>query len=224
MPETWSEIGDILQWLKARHVPPVSLLIVPGREWKPCHLKQIKDWSEEGHPLIAHGWFHHVEEIRGLRHRLHSALISRNVAEHLALSSTGILDLLKRAKEWFEQNDLPSPKFYVPPGWALGPIKNEHLAQAPYDLIETTRGLIDPSTGERENLPLTGFEADTWLRETALRCWNARAVTKARRQRTPLRLSLHPFDLKLRLRDQLEEIVAMDWDYLNYTQVRQTKV
>lgn len=221
MPETWSEIIEVLAWLKAHGVPPVSLLIVPGRQWEPFHIEQINHWSAEGHPLIAHGWFHHVENIRGLRHRLHSAFISRNVAEHLALTSDEIKDLLLRAHDWFDQNGLPTPTIYIPPAWALGPITQQHLTEVPYRLIETTRGLLDPSSGVRTNLPLTGFEADTPFREITVKAWNNRAVRKARQRGIPLRLSLHPFDLKLRLKDQLEAIVAMDWDYIDYAALSQ---
>lgn len=216
MPETWEEVQGFLEWLRARGIPPVSLLIVPGRGWKAEQIDQMRAWAEAGHALVAHGWFHHVENIRGLKHQLHSLFISRNVAEHLALSSAEILKLLHRSKAWFAENRLPEPNLYIPPAWALGPLNRTDLPKTPFQLIEVTRGLLHPQTAGITSLPLTGFEADTPCRAALLRRWNARAVKTARNKHVPLRLSLHPYDLNLRLADQLEEIVGMDWTYLDY--------
>jgi hypothetical protein len=222
MPETWTEVNEILAWLKERNVPPVTLLVVPGRQWSSDQIRQLRAWADEGHPLAAHGWYHHVERIRGLRHRLHATLISRNVAEHLVLNSDEILGLLKRSKNWFSEQGLPTPELYVPPAWALGPISKGNLRKAPYSCIEVTRGLIRPDKLSKLKLPLTGFEADTALREAFLRRWNARAVKQAKRTGRPLRLSIHPYDLQLRVADQLETIVQLEWRYLRYEQALST--
>ena len=34
MPETMDKIQRILKWLKERNIPPVTLLVVPGKNWK----------------------------------------------------------------------------------------------------------------------------------------------------------------------------------------------
>lgn len=217
MPDTMSRVEAILEWLDSLNVPPVSLLVVPGKAWTHNQIDRLRELADKGHQLAAHGW-HHKTDPRKLYHRLHSLIISRDVAEHLDLDSTGVLDLLIRSGEWFSQNGLPTPEFYVPPAWALGFIKKKHLEKAPYRMIETTRGLIHLKNGtvQREGYPLTGFEADTGLREAFLRRWNQFQTNKAVRTNKPLRISIHPDDLQLRLADQMEELLKMDWEYLAY--------
>ncbi len=228
-PQTFARVERILDWLQARAVPPVALLVVPGRPWQPAQLQRLRQLAEAGHELAAHGWQHQTRP-RRLAHRLHAALISRNVAEHLDLDSPNILALMQRARDWFPANGLPTPDCYVPPAWALGCIARRHLAQAPYRMIETTRGLIHlhaqpadapPISGTRacscQNLPLTGYQADTPLRECFLRRWNAIQTRIAVRTRRPLRISIHPDDLQLRVADQLDQHIRSVHTFLPYS-------
>ena len=101
MPHTLDRVrallGGPLSRFPAGHVP---LLVVPGREWNEADLAQLRDWQAAGHPLAGHGWMHRVERYGGWRHRVHAALISRDVAEHLALEAEGILDLMCRCHAW----------------------------------------------------------------------------------------------------------------------------
>ena len=241
MPHTQARVECLLDWLKARGVPPVALLVVPGRPWEPAQLDRLRELAAEGYELAAHGWQHETLP-RRFYHRLHAAFISRNVAEHLDLGSAGIFALMLRSRDWFGEHGLPLPDLYVPPAWALGPLSQTHLAQLPYRLVETTRGLIhlkgkaapavSPSNGSLpqsggqsatakrlpvfQKLPLTGYEADTPFRECFLRRWNAAQLRTAERRHLPLRISIHPDDLELRLPDQLEQqLLAVD-NFLPY--------
>jgi len=218
MPHTLDRVGRIIDWLEARGVPPATLLVVPGRPWTEREIDRIRGWSEAGHPLAGHGWLHETRP-RKFVHRIHAALISRNVAEHLALDSKGVLDLIVRSREWFLRQRLPDPELYVPPAWALGPLSLRDQAAVPYRMIETTRGLLFPTGAPRprfESLPLAGYEADTAWREGFLRRWNAhQAATSVRRGR-PLRISIHPHDLELRLADQLEAQLAAVSSFSSY--------
>jgi hypothetical protein len=56
-----------------------------------------------------------------------------------------------------------------------------------------------------QKLPLTGYEADTAFREFFLHRWNASQAKAAIRKNLPLRISIHPDDLELRLANQLEQ-------------------
>ncbi|MEO0510868.1 MAG: polysaccharide deacetylase family protein [Verrucomicrobiota bacterium] len=238
MPHTFERVERILEWLKKQQVPPVTLLVVPGRLWQPGQIERLRVLATEGYELAAHGWLHETTPRRPY-HRLHAALLSRNVAEHLDLDSSGILELLKRSRNWFSQNELPKPEFYVPPAWALGPISQNDLAQAPYQLIETTRGLIhltrdpcsnvsakkSPSSERPEprvtrsfrKLPLTGYEADTPFREFFLRRWNAAQAKSAKNNNLPLRISIHPDDLELRVANQMSRQIQSVETFLTYT-------
>ena len=203
MPETIARVDVILKWLKKLGLPPVMLLVVPGKKWTPKQIDHLHNLSDQGHALAAHGWYHTTRP-RKLYHRLHSALLSRDVAEHLDLKSEEILELMIRSREWFIQHGLPTPKVYVPPAWALGCISKQALKQTRYRWVETTRGMIQPASGNKYPLPLTGYEADTALREFILRRWNHYQENSAHKKGAILRISIHPNDLNLRINDQLD--------------------
>ncbi len=219
MPETMDRVERILNWLTKYKVPPVSLLVVPGKPWNAVQIDKLKSLSASGHELIAHGWRHETVP-KKIYHRIHSAFISQNVAEHLNLRSNEIKRLMQRSHDWFEENGLSAPVSYIPPAWALGPIYSEDLHQTPYALIETTsciRLLKQSTSGEIViKLPLTGFEADTMIRANFLKTWNNLQTKKAKHSGLPLRISIHPNDLNLKLFNQLERIVKSCNSFLSY--------
>ena len=218
MPETMDKIQYILEWLKERNIPPVTLLIVPGKNWTEQHLSQLKKYVQEGYTLAAHGWHHHVEP-KKILHRIHALIISKNVAEHLDLDEQGILDLLNRSHQWFIQQNLPSPSLYVPPAWALGAINKQSLLKTPFKQIEVTRGLINLNSNHKpklKTLPLTGYEADSSFRALFLTRWNQFQEKKALKKALPLRISVHPYDLNLPIAHQLEHQLSSVKSFLGY--------
>src|SRR5699024_9738551 len=127
----------------ARHCPgPVTLLIVPGRDWQKPDLARLRAWIDDGHRLAGHGWHHRARRIEGLKHRVHSLLVSRGCAEHLALDRNGIVDLIARNRHWFSDHDLPAPELYVPPAWALGPVRAADLETTGFTRVETISGYL----------------------------------------------------------------------------------
>jgi len=208
MPETLSRVGAILDDCHRQGWPPATLLVVPGRDWQPEAVNQLRHWHAEGHALAAHGWFHHADRIRGLRHRLHSALISRDAAEHLALDREAIATLMQASHDWFASHGLSAPALYVPPAWALGDIDRASLRRLPFQHIEVTTGVIDVASGKLEAQPLIGFEADTALRARALDAWNRGQMALARRSGRTLRIGIHPYDPELAMADQLRATLA----------------
>jgi predicted deacetylase len=217
MPETMPAVEAVLERARTRSLPPMTLLVVPGRQWTADHLNRLRELSADGHELAAHGWHHRVDRIRGLRHHLHSAILSRNVAEHLALDSSGIRSLMQRSFDWFPENDLPSPSLYVPPAWALGRIRSSDLKALPYSRIEVLTGLLCPQSGTTRHLPMVGFEADTPPREWGVRIWNRLQLLAHRLTSRPLRIGIHPFDLQLRLRDSLDHLLRSPFQFQGYT-------
>lgn len=203
MPQTLAPVAGILARLRQHDLPPPTLLVVPGCRWHADEVAQLRHWQQQGHELAAHGWRHRARHIRGLYHRLHAATISRDAAEHLALSAPEITALMRRSHEWFDRNGLAAPTLYVPPAWALGPLPRAELRKLPYTRIETTAGFIDTASGRLEPLPLLGFEADTAARAAALHAWNRGQSLLARASRRPLRIGIHPHDFTLRLAGEL---------------------
>jgi len=218
MPETWSRVEEILVRLRDHGIAKCSLLIVPGKEWHPSHIKRMRELSDQGYELIAHGWNHQTTPRRFV-HLIHAFFLSRNVAEHLDLDSTAILELLQRSYRWFIDNNLPEPNCYIPPAWALGPLKKSDLQCSPFRMIEVTRGVLDCSNREYPQmmpLPVVGFEADTFLRTGALGPWNVCQCHRIRQNGPALRIAIHPYDFELNLQKQLERVLAKGWKSLTY--------
>lgn len=207
MPETMPQVGALLTLLQAHRLGPVDLLVVPGLDWSDAQIATLAQWQRAGHRLAGHGWRHRADRMTGIGHRLHGLVLSRNVAEHLALDADGIAALVTRCHGWFAAHDLPAPALYVPPAWAMGALPRHRLRTLPFRRYEVFSGLIEAETGRRRLLPVVGFEADTAGRAVALGVWNALNVGHARAWGTPLRVAIHPFDLSYRLAADLRRLL-----------------
>lgn len=203
MPETFQQVEQVVAIIKELGIPPFTLLVVPGREWNAGQLQRLRALEAEGFELAAHGWVHDSGKPRRLYHRLHGVLLSRTVAEHLALNPSQVSDLMQRSFDWFGQHDFSPPSLYVPPAWALGRISRNQLRELPYERIEVLKGFILPHSGRTRLLPMVGFEADNRFRLTAVRTWNRIQRVLARVSSRPLRIGLHPHDFQLPLADSL---------------------
>ncbi len=217
-PETLDRVCRLFDMLARNDLLPVSLLVVPGRQWRERDLRRLAELLAAGGEPAGHGWSHRAEAIRGWKHWLHSLTISRDAAEHLALESGRIRHLMWACHGWFSENGLPTPRLYVPPAWALGDIDPRHLTDLPYDCIETLSGVFIDGGHRFRPLPMVGFEADTPLRAAAVRAWNRLNLARAGGQR-PLRLGIHPQDLELRLGQDLERLVAEGGRAISYREL-----
>ncbi len=208
MPHTLDAVAECLALTDRHGIGKMLLLVVPGCNWQAEDIARIREWVDQGHTLAGHGWVHDSGKPKHLRHRIHSALISRQVAEHLALDADGITELVSRCHAWFASVSLPTPEIYVPPAWAMGSISREQLSTTGFRWFEYQHGILDTAgRGRFHRMAVTGFEADTPFRRFFLRHWNrlnARLATAAH----PGRLSIHPNDPALLLADQLEDLLA----------------
>ncbi len=216
MPETLAEVSAIIEGFRRRNQPLPALLVVPGRRWTDGDLVHLRQWQDEGAELIAHGWLHETRP-RRLFHRLHALLLSRNVAEHLALDRDGVCALMARSRDWFADHGLQIPETYIPPAWALG-LTAADLPRQPFACVETLRGVYtrQGSDFRYRSLPLLGFEADTPIRARFLGFWNRFQVRRARRMGVPLRIAIHPGDPGLLLADELKQVLNRFWTPIRY--------
>lgn len=208
MPETRPAVSALLEGLSALPASAVTLLVVPGRAWSMDDLAWLRELQRRGHPLAGHGWYHRCAEPRTLGHRLHSAVLSRNVAEHLSLNGEGVVALIRACHAWFGERGLTPAPLYVPPAWALGPLPAARMRTLPFRYYETLTGLHDSHTGRFTALPLVGFEADTAGRALGLRLLNGVNLAAARLSGRPLRIAIHPYDAGLRLGAELPRWIA----------------
>jgi predicted deacetylase len=208
MPQTMPAVRETIALLEQHHISPVTLLVVPGTGWSRTDIDELRALQRAGYRLAGHGWRHRVERIRRPYHRLHSLLISRDVAEHLDLDSDGIIDLIGRCHHWFADHGLEPPALYVPPAWAMGRVSAVQLIEdTPFGLYEDFNGVFDARNGRYHRIPMLGYEADQAIRVPIIRSWNAlnrwRGAHNGR-----LRIGLHPYDFGLRMGAQLARDLA----------------
>ena len=206
MPSTLSQTLEILDYLSGYGIGQVTLLVVPGKEWDRKGIVTLRSLQNRGHQLAGHGWIHHADKCRSLYHKLHALFISRQAAEHLSLGESEIATLISRCHHWFPENGLPVPDLYVPPAWAMGDISRQHLHELPFRCYEFLNGLYHSDTDQFEHMPLLGFEADTRLRRRLLRLNNA--VNRLRMRKRIGRIAIHPHDLDLYLRPDLDRLFS----------------
>ncbi|MFP4278663.1 MAG: polysaccharide deacetylase family protein [Halochromatium sp.] len=221
MPETLPMVQRTLKRLERHRRAPVTLLVVPGRDWDRPALATLRSLERAGYPLAGHGWQHRAERFGSLYHRLHGLFLSRRVAEHLALDEAGIIALIQRCHAWFGDHGLEPPALYVPPAWAMGAIARARLREAcPFPLYERFDGVIDAAAERVRPLPLLGYEADQALRAPILRGWNRWNWRRAQRQGLPIRIGIHPRDIELALAADLERDLARPIEPIAYDTLR----
>ena len=217
MPDNLPQVETFLQQLSRFPAYDIYLLVVPGCQWQPEQISQLRTWQQQGYELAGHGWRHQAGHISGVYHRLHSQLLSGNVAEHLSLSSQQIAVLIQRSYDWFITNELKPPALYVPPAWALGNIGHLDLERLPYRYYETLSGFLDVSNRECCRCPLIGFEARSRWQATFLSLFNQINSLPASSLR-PTRISLHPHDREYYLGHRIDGVLSSVQRTLNYQQ------
>lgn len=214
MPENFDKVLKLLEYLKENKIKSATCLVVPGCSWSGKQIEQLKYFQKNGFDLAGHGWHHRVYHKKNLYHRLHSLLISRNVAEHLSIDSEDIYNLMLNCSHWFDQNNLKTPYTYVPPAWAMGNIDWGDLLSLPYNCYETFTGLYHK--GEFYRLPLVGYEVDNLFRIIVVKISNFLNESFSSIMDKPLRVSIHPNDFELGLNKDLRKILISDGDFVSY--------
>lgn len=181
----------------------ITLLVVPGQSWSDADLDWLRRMAANGHPLAGHGWCHQAVRRRSLFHHVHSAVLSRDAAEHLSRPEHELVALVLRCHAWFERHRLPVGPLYVPPAWAVGSISRQALMSLPFTLMETLSAVEDIRCGKRHVLPLTGYEADNNGRAKLLAISNRLNWQWAKHGGKVVRIGLHPFDFQYRLAEHI---------------------
>jgi predicted deacetylase len=215
MPKTL----EIIEFLERENVRPVTLLVVPGAEWPRQDVETLKQLQDAAYELAGHGWTHRCSGWGSWWHRLHGLVISRNLAEHLSLAPSEIMDTISRCYDWFAGACLNVPRLYVPPAWALGNIRRARLRETPFEAYEVLTGVYYTRTGRFARMPLVGYQADTRWRVCSLRTVNAANRCLARCLNRPLRISIHPYDFDDYLAEDLRKILTQNREWTDYFSV-----
>jgi len=207
-PSTLDRASAIVDLLASSGARSLAILVVPDGEWTVEQIGTLRAWERAGHLLAAHGWSHRALPPRGVYHRLHSAILSRDAAEHLGRPRDDVLEIVRRGQAWFAEAGLQPPRLYVPPAWALGALPLCAFDGTSFRWVETLTGIYDTRARRWHRLPLVGFEADSRARAWALRVSNAANLALGAALRRPVRAGLHPHDLGLRLAREARALVS----------------
>jgi hypothetical protein len=206
-PETLPAVREIVDRLERQGRGPATLLVVPGRDWRPAQLDELRRWQERGHELAGHGWTHRAPRGRGVWQRLSRRLSPpRQEAEHLALDAPAIVHLIRRCRGWFDQNGLGAPSLYVPPARAMGDVHRLDIRALGFRFFEYPGGYYDARIGVFQRVPVLGFEAEGALRALFARGWNRYAASASHRYGW-LRVAIHPHDPGRRLAAELAAVI-----------------
>lgn len=207
-PDTIGLARQILSDLARNNIKSVTLLVIPdARSWTAQGLAVLKSLEDEGYVLAAHGWTHNNEPPRSIYHKVHSALFSRDAAEHLDKNSAEIIEIMRRSRSWFEASGLRSPSLYVPPAWALGAVSLEMVAATGFEFVETLTGIYETSTQSFHRLSLVGFQAFTKFQAVVLHASNTINEAIADATGMPIRVAVHPYDFSLLSSGELKAMV-----------------
>ena len=214
MPSNLENVLEIIDVLKSLGVDLITLLVVPGKNWRHADITLLKKLQVYGGvELAGHGWRHGVDHFGTLRHRLHGLTISRKEAEHMALKQNRISELIRRSHNWFHEVGLKPPDLYVPPAWAMGQIDRKKLRALPYRYYETLLGVYDSYHDRTQPMAVCGYMADSAVRLLFLRCINA---INRRLAFLPLRIAIHPNDLQLPMATELKAYLKRNSCFSGY--------
>lgn len=212
-------IGAILDRLSGIGIDAVTLLVIPDSGWDHRGLARLREWRRQGIGIAAHGWRHRCRGPKGWTHKLHSAVISGEAAEHLSMEPAAIAPMIRRSHDWFVQNGLAPIPLYVPPAWAMGPLSRAALGGLPFLWYETLTGILDASTGRRRFFPLVGFEAAGPFSVAGLTAFNGMNRAVQGISGRPLRIAIHPNDLSLDMGRPLMACLGGDYRFTGYPQI-----
>ena len=196
MPETLPAVRALVDRLERHGRAPATLLVVPGREWRPGELAELRRWRDQGHELGGQGWSCRAPAGRWPWPR------SRAPAEHLACDADGVVRLIRRCRSWFDEHDLGAPRLYVPPRWEMGRVRRLDIRSAGFRYFEYPQGFYDARIGVFQRVPRLGFDAVTAWGALLRRGLNRQALEASRRYGW-LRVVVRPQDLNGRLGEAL---------------------
>ncbi|MFW6151389.1 MAG: DUF2334 domain-containing protein [Verrucomicrobiota bacterium] len=223
-PETFETTRSLCRTLPL-DPQKTRLLIVPGAGWHKQSINSLKKLVAAGYLLAAHGWQHRINQWGSICHMIHGSFFSARAAEHLALDESGIFELMRNSARWFGDNGFPVPELYVPPAWAMGPIRKEEMAAGPFRYYETLSGIYDSHKQSLHRLPLMGYEAKRFAAAPVLRVCNAFARAWSAVRNRPARIAIHPADMELPLSETLIKDISRADKFIDCTDLpRKTRL
>ena len=202
-------------------VKRLSLLVIPRHRDKapldqhPSLVGWLRQWQEEGHEIVLHGWRHELPKGEAklarqgrLRTWFYEEIYTAREAEFFALDRESAFHLANQGIAALAAHGLVARGF-VAPAWLLNPQVEEALRGAGFLYTTTRTEIVHLPSGTR--VPTTSCVWSTramWRRGASL-AWNALLARRLRKME-PMRVGLHPTDLDSpKVWKQVRNIVAV---------------
>jgi uncharacterized protein len=177
-----------------------SLLVVPHYHHleliaeDPEFLSWLRELEAAGHEIVIHGYFHERPRRPGetMRDRMMTSFYTQGEGEFFDLAYDEAFRRISKASEVFNAAGL-KPKGFIAPAWLLSAEGERAARDAGMEYTTRLRTVLDLRSGQSFSARSLVYSVHNNWRRVASLLWN-RALLQATRDKTLLRLSIHPPD------------------------------
>jgi predicted deacetylase len=177
-----------------------AMLVVPNH-WDsaplanaPDFCRRLRNWSDAGVEMFAHGWFHRDQSIHTGLASFKAGTMTAGEGEFLGLSAEVAAERMARSKALIEDVIGREVAGFIAPAWLYGPGSRAALRLSGFALAEDHMRVWQPSTDE----VLARGPVITWASRSRLRQFSSltfSALARHTLHRLPtVRIAVHPGD------------------------------
>ena len=213
-PSNREIIEPLLTRLGRLGVRVCSLLVVPHYHHSTLiaedggFLSWLRDLEAIGHEIVIHGYFHERPQRPGetLRDQVMTRFYTQGEGEFFDLSYDEAFRRITKALEIFKTAGL-NPNGFIAPAWLLSAEGERAARDAGMEYTTRLRTVLDLRSGETFAARSLVYSVHNNWRRAASLLWN-RALLQSTRDKTLLRLSIHPPDCRFPvIWDQIERFI-----------------
>lgn len=207
-PETLDQVDQLLAAVRDHGIRKTTLFVETEAHWATRDVDRLRRWRDKGVAFGGQGLSQSSIPVKHWKKPRWRRVHSTDTGIQSERTEANCVELIARCAEWFQSQRLARPNVYATPEWTLDRLSVSQLNRLPFRMYESRQGVIDINCRRMYSLPSVSFEADSWFRSFALRSVNASNRAAAVISRRPLRVSLHPYDLTLRLHDDVIRLLG----------------
>ena len=199
-PSNRDIIEPLLVELNRLGVRVCSLLVVPHYHHEKLiaddreFLTWLRDMEAAGHEIVIHGYFHERPRRSGetMRDRVMTSFYTQGEGEFFDLPYDEAFQRITKAQAVFTAAGL-KPNGFIAPAWLLSREGERAARDAGMEYTTRLRTVLDLRTGQSFAARSLVYSVHSHWRRRASLAWN-RALFQTTRDKTLLRLSIHPPD------------------------------
>jgi predicted deacetylase len=214
-PSNRDAVEPLLAKLARLGVRVSSLLVVPHYHREklmaddPDFVSWLRELEAAGHEIVIHGYFHERPRREGetMRDQIVTRFYTRDEGEFFDLRYDEAFRRITKAKEVFTNSGL-TPLGFIAPAWLLNGEGERAARDAGIEYTTRLRNVLDLRSGRTFSARSLVYSVHNNWRRVASLVWN-RALLQATRDKTLLRLSIHPPDCRFpAIWDQIERFIG----------------